>query len=124
MRAAILILLIGLSCTASASAKSASGSWVGTYTLGPHASSQITFSISGSRATVALGVGHADVQVVPRRGLRFQLPGAPTPLVFNGRLTGSRVSGTVRQGSARGRFRASRGTAPALIARGLFRSGN
>ena len=124
MRAAILILLVGLGCTPSASAESASGSWLGTYTLGTHAPSQITFSVTGRRATVALGVGHADVQSVSRRGFRFQLPGAPTPLVFNGHLRGGRVSGTVRQGTARGRFRATRGTAPALIARGLYRSGD
>jgi uncharacterized protein len=124
MRAALSILVIALSCTASAGAKSVTGSWVGTYTLGTDASSQIAFSISGGRATVALGVGHADVQVVPRRGLRFQLPGAPAPLVFTGRLAAGRVTGTVRQGSARGRFRAKRGTAPALIARGLYTSGD
>src|SRR5215208_6235859 len=126
MRPVILILLVFLSCAGSAGAnasKSVTGSWVGTYTLGTHASSQITFSIRGGRATVALGVGHADVQSVSRRGLRFQLPGAPTPLVFNGKLKAGRVSGTVRQGTARGRFRAKRGTAPALIARGLYRSG-
>jgi len=127
MRPVILILLVFLSCAGSAGAnasKSVTGSWVGTYTLGTHASSQITFSIRGGRATVALGVGHADVQSVSRRGLRFQLPGAPTPLVFNGKLRVGRVSGTVRQGTARGRFRAKRGTAPALIARGLYRSGD
>jgi hypothetical protein len=120
MRAAILILVAVLSCAASASGKSVTGSWSGTYTLG--GSSQITFSLSGGRASVALGVGHAGVQVVTAKGLHFQLPGAPAPLVFSGKFTRGRISGTVRQGSARGRFLARRGKAPALIAPGVYSS--
>jgi dienelactone hydrolase len=121
MRAGLLILVAVLSCASSASAKSLTGSWAGTYTLG--GSSQLTFSLSRGRATVALGVGHAGIEVVARRGLRFQLPGAPVPLVFRGRLRGGRITGTVRQGSARGRFAVKRGRAPSLVAPGLYSNG-
>jgi uncharacterized protein len=97
-------------------------SWVGSYSL--HGPSSLTFTVQGNRGIVALGVGHADQQAVAmsRRGprIRFQLPGRPGPLVFDGRLTGRLVRGTVRQGVVRGTFRVHRGVAPDLIARGLY----
>jgi len=104
---------------------SLSGSWSGSYTLG--ASAPLTFTIQGPRAAVALGAGHAGLQSVPvsvaGRRLSFRLPGAPGPLVFSGRLAGSRVRGTVRQGGARGMFQAKRGTSPGLVAPGFYSSG-
>src|SRR5215210_161272 len=95
-------------------------SWVGTYRLGTGAPVQITFVCADRHALVALGVGHAGLQSVPARGYRFALPGAPSPLVFNGRVVRGRVTGVVRQGGVRGRFQAHRGAAPALDARGLY----
>ena len=88
---------------------------------------QISLVLGGGRAVVVLGVGHADVQTVPARidgsHVRFQLPGRPTPLVFDARLTSGRLVGTVRQGAAHGSFRARHGTAPGMIARGLYVAG-
>jgi uncharacterized protein len=98
------------------------GSWSGRYVLTGDGS--LAFSIHGRRASVALGVGHADVQSVAltRTGtrVRFELPGRPTPFVFDGHLHGRTIDGTVRQGSARGTFRVTRGNAPAFTARGQF----
>src|SRR6266542_2790664 len=106
-------------------AASLSGPWSGSYSLG--GPSEITFVAQGKRAAVALGVGHADLQVVPaatdRRRIRFRLPGAPRPLLFNGRLAGGRIRGTVRQGSAHGTFQVQRGSSPALVARGVYSGG-
>jgi len=132
-RIKLLTLTIALACAGSAGgavgassgvAAGPNGSWVGTYTVGRF--SEIVVGVAGHRATVALGAGHAGLQTVAisnKSGrLRFQLPGAP-PLVFNGRVTGARFSGTVTHGTARGTFRLARGTAPALVARGLFSGG-
>ena len=73
---------------------------------------------------VALGVGHADAQSVPLsvRGaqLGFQLPGRPAPVVFSGGLRGQAIEGTVRQGKLHGAFRARRGSAAGLVARGAY----
>ena len=41
----------------------ATGSWVGTYTLG--GPDELSLTLSGKRALVALGAGHADLQSVP-----------------------------------------------------------
>jgi uncharacterized protein len=106
-------------------AASLSGSWSGSYTLGGPA--PLTFTIQGQRASVALGAGHAGLQSVPvsiaGRRFSFRLPGAPGPLAFSGRLAGSRVRGTVRQGGARGAFQAKRGASPGLVAPGLYSGG-
>ena len=87
-------------------AASLSGPWTGTYSLG--GSAQVAFDVSGKRAIVALGVGHAGLQSVPvataKEKVTFRLPGAPAPLVFSGRLKRGRIRGTVRQGTARGTF--------------------
>ena len=103
----------------------ASGSWTGTYTLG--GPGQISLTLAGKRAFVALGAGHADLQSVPlkRTGarIRFQLPGRPTPVVFEGGTTGRRLAGTVHQGALRGTFSARPGSATGLVARGSYRVG-
>jgi uncharacterized protein len=119
--ALFLVAAIGASSSLGAQ-PSVSGSWAGTYTLG--GPGHLAFTVQGSRAGVVLGVGHADLQTVPlsRRGSRvsFRLPGRPEPVVFAGRLTGGVVRGTVSQGAAHGSFRVRRGTAPSLVARGLY----
>ena len=125
-RLVVAIPLVLILCAASQAADSQlAGSWTGTYTLnGP---GQISVAVAGGRAVVALGVGHADVQTVSARitgeRLRFQLPGRPAPLAFDARLVNGRLLGTVKQGPARGTFRARRGTAPGLIARGVYAAG-
>ena len=127
----ILLLTIPLALLLSAGSQAAgpdarfAGSWVGTYTLnGP---GQVSLVVGAGRAIVVLGVGHADVQTVPAKigggRIRFQLPGRPAPLAFDASLTKGRLVGTVRQGPAHGTFRARRGTAPGMIARGLYESG-
>jgi dienelactone hydrolase len=118
-----LILCAGSQAAERSSAQLA-GSWTGTYTLtGP---GQVSFVIGRGRTVVALGVGHADLQTVPAKiageRVRFQLPGRPAPLVFEARVANGRLLGTVRQGRAHGTFRARRGTAAGLVARGLYGS--
>ena len=102
--------------------RTATDSWVGTYRLG--GPGQISLTVSGKRALVALGVGHADLQSVSLTAsgarLRFQLPGRPSALVFDGMVAGGELTGTVRQGALRGTFSARRGSAPSLVARGLY----
>jgi uncharacterized protein len=99
-----------------------SGWWVGSYTLGGPGS--ITFEVAGNRAVVALGLGHAGVQKVPitRRGsrLRFQLPGRPTAVIFDGALRRNAIRGTVRQGAVRATLQARRGEGRAMVASGLY----
>ena len=125
-RLVVAIPLVLILCAASQAADSQlAGSWTGTYTLnGP---GQISVAVAGGRAVVALGVGHADVQTVSARitgeRIRFQLPGRPAPLAFDARLANGRLLGTVRQGPARGTFRARRGAAPGLVARGVYAAG-
>jgi dienelactone hydrolase len=106
-------------------AASLSGPWTGTYSLG--GSAQVAFDISGKRALVALGVGHAGLQSVPlstgKGRVVFRLPGAPAPLTFSGRLVGGRIRGSVRQGKAHGTFHVRRGRAPSLVAPGIYAGG-
>jgi dienelactone hydrolase len=114
MLGAVLTSLLAL-----AGPSAATTSWVGTYRLGGRPSVRIALVRGPARVSVALGVGHADLQSVPARGFRFTLPGVP-PLVFAGRAAGGRVTGPVHQGNTRGRFQLRRGAAPALTARGLY----
>jgi len=119
--AGILVALAALAGEAGGT-RAATGSWVGTYTLG--GPGQFSLTISGKRAFVALGGGHADLQSVPLvasgERLRFQLPGRPSPLVFDGAVSGGRLKGVVRQGSLRGTFSARPGSAQALVSRGFY----
>ena len=121
-RAAVIVaLVLTLLGSASGPALPPSGSWTGTYTLVRQ--DAITLTLGGGHATVALGPGHAGLQSVRanvRNGrVRFSLPGAP-PVSFDGKLRGRRLLGTVRQGALRGRFTLRRGSAPGLLARGLY----
>ena len=98
------------------------GSWVGSYTLG--GADELSVTLRGKQALVALGVGHANLQSVPLSSaggrVRFELPGRPATLVFDGVIVSGRLTGTVRQGGARGTFTARPGTARGLVARGLY----
>src|SRR5581483_1334107 len=98
------------------------GWWVGSYTLGGPGS--LTFEVDGQRARVALGLGHAGVREVQlsSRGsrLRFELPGRPTPVTFEGTLGRNSITGTVRQGAVRGAFHVRRGEGRAIVAPGLY----
>jgi uncharacterized protein len=123
----LVMIVLGLSLAAGSqaaprTAAAADGAWVGTYTLGGPGS--ISLTLAGKRATVVLGVGHADLQTVPlsRSGgrIRITLPGRPQPLVVEARLAGAKLVGTASQGAARGAFEAHRGTASDHIARGFF----
>jgi len=122
--AVISVFLVALAGEASGT-RTATASWVGTYTLG--GPGQFSLTVSGKRAFVVLGVGHADLQSVPLVAsgarLRFQLPGRPSALVFDGTASGGRLKGTVRQGALRGTFSARPGAAPGLVARGFYQTG-
>jgi hypothetical protein len=101
------------------------GSWTGSYDL--RGEDSLTFVVSGPRATVALGPSHASAQTVAFSGrngrVRFQLPGRPSPVVFEARLRNGRIVGTVKQGTLRGSFRARRGSSPRLLAQGTYADG-
>jgi uncharacterized protein len=119
--ATIIALALALFGSAAGEAVPPSGSWTGTYTLGRLDS--IALTLARGRAEVALGPGHAGLQTVPatvRNGrVRFSVPGVPR-VVFDGKLRGRRLLGTVRQGGLRGTFSLGRGSAPGLRARGLY----
>jgi dienelactone hydrolase len=79
--------------------------------------------VEGGNAHVSMGYGHPARVVVPVQGarsrLRFTLP---ANVVFDGRVNGRLVSGTVRTGAVRGTFRLVRGTSRVLPLFGLYRS--
>ncbi len=106
-----LALLVSLVLPAGALAGKPDGTWRGTYTVGTNTRTLVAVQLAGRSATVALEPGHAARTVVPAsvRGqhLRFAVPGRPA-LVFSGRLRGKKVTGSVRQGAARGSFILSR----------------
>jgi dienelactone hydrolase len=118
-----LVFVLALASSGSAS-PTASGSWVGRYTLG--GGDDLAVTLSGGQALVALGAGHADLQAVPLSTaggrIRFQLPGRPAALAFDGAITNGRFAGTVRQGALRGTFSARSGSGAGLFARGLYRA--
>jgi dienelactone hydrolase len=130
-RSLIILLLLCVFPLATGSASSntttpaMAGWWAGSYKLAGHG--DLTFGLGTGRALVALGVGHAGAQTVPisltRSRVRFKLPGRPAPLVFDGIYSGSRISGTVRQGKLSGSFRVRRGQRRSLIAPGFYSVG-
>jgi dienelactone hydrolase len=128
MRTSLAVLSVAISLTVVADAPSmahtVSGSWTGTYSFGGEDSVTFVAAVAGRRATVALGAGHASAQSVAFSGtggrIRFQLPGRPSPLVFEGRLRKGRIDGSVRQAGRRGAFHARRGSAPRLFAQGMY----
>jgi hypothetical protein len=126
---AILLLVSCLMLTASgstaASSTSTTGWWMGSYTLaGP---GTLTVRIENRRATVALGLGHPGVQVVPvaidGQHVRFAIPGRPAPVIFSSIVVRNRLTGTVHQGRLRGSFQARRGEDRSLVAVGAYSAG-
>jgi uncharacterized protein len=121
LRSLPLFAAVLVSTASAGTAARFSGPWHGSYTL--HGRDTIAVTVTGRRALVALGTGHAGVQPVPvtvRNGLlRFSLPGRPA-VVFSGRAGGRRIDGTVRQGPVRGTFHLRRGSSPALSAPGFY----
>jgi pimeloyl-ACP methyl ester carboxylesterase len=91
-------------------------SYVGTYRLPTTAEPvAITVELSGARAAVALGPGHAGRQVVPVKSSRFTLPGG---VRFDLRTR------AVTQGKLHGRLELKRGSSRVLNALGLYRGPN
>ena len=123
----LLVSCLALTTCGSTTASDAraTGWWMGSYTLaGP---GTLTVRIEDGRGAVALGLGHLGVQVVPvasdGQHVRFALPGRPAPVSFDGIVDGNRLTGTVRQGTLRGTFRARRGEDRSLIAVGSYSVG-
>ena len=100
----------------------ADGSWTGTYNLTGR--DEIALTVSGERAVVVLGSGHAGLQTVAvlfhAGRMQFEVPGRPAPVIFSGLLRSDILAGVVRQAVLRGTFRLHRGSAPGLLARGLY----
>jgi pimeloyl-ACP methyl ester carboxylesterase len=119
------LAIVGALAGAGAATPATTGSWTGRYMLG--SADELSVTLSGKRALVALGAAHAELQSVPLSTsggrVRFQLPGRPAPLSFDGAIAKGRLSGIVRQGSARGTFSAGPGAAADLIARGTYATG-
>jgi pimeloyl-ACP methyl ester carboxylesterase len=102
-------------------------SWSGTYAL-PASAAPVAISVQlhGTKATVALGTGHAGATqvAVTIKGTRtlFAFPGLPQSVVFDGSVKGTRLTGAVRQGALRGTFSLHRGLARLLPLLGAYRS--
>src|SRR3954470_6774652 len=113
--------LLGLAVAAAPS------TWSGAYRL-PQAAEPVAVSIDQARSLVVLGAGHAPETRVPVRlaggHVRFSLPGRPAAVVFDGRIVGPRVTGTVRQGALRGTFTLARGAPRTDRALGAYRLAN
>ena len=123
--AAGLAILAALAGVGSAS-PAATGTWVGRYTLG--GGDDVTVTLRGKQALVALGAAHADLQAVPLSTaggrIRFQVPGRPAAVAFDGAIANGKLTGTVRQGALRGTFWARSGSGAGLASRGLYRAGS
>src|ERR687898_2271673 len=113
------VAIIGAAvCVGGAAAQPAalpSGVWAGTAELTRGGGSEaftISIEVRGRRAVVSLAPGHAartDIAARLSRGrIRLTLPGRPWRLALDGRVRGRILSGTVRQGPLRGRFRLRR----------------
>jgi pimeloyl-ACP methyl ester carboxylesterase len=100
--------------------------WTGTYAV-PAGTDPVAISVqvSGHRATVAFGGGHAVSTTVAlgQAGtrVRFSFPGLPSNLVFDGTVKRRVWAGTVGQGKLRGSFRLRRGLSRILPLLGLYR---
>ena len=97
--------------------------WSGTFSLPATAESvRMAVELTGSRAVVALGPGHAGRTTVPARlrgrRLRFTLGG----VAFDGTVRGGTIAGRVSQGPLRGSFRLVRGRDAHTLVLGLYRS--
>ena len=133
MKTAVAIIA-GAACAATAGAQPVAGpngSWAGTAQFTRGAGVQpfvLSVELRGSRAVVALGAGHPARTEAPakvaRGRVRISLPGRPWPLVLEGRVKGRTLSGTLRQGPVRGRFRLRRRAPIEGASLGLYRFAN
>ena len=116
---AIASLVLALAPARAASGTPSSASWRGSYHL-PRSAQPVRLAIAfdGGRALVALPGGYSGVRSVPvqrrRDHVRFRLPGRPSSVAFDGKLTPRSISGTVVQGAVRGTFGLARSTAAPL----------
>jgi len=100
--------------------------WTGSYAV-PAGTEPVAISVqaTGRTASVAFGGGHAVSTTVTLaksgKRMRFNFPGLPSKLRFDGTVEGKVWSGTVRQGKLRGRFRLRRGASRILPLLGLYR---
>ncbi len=94
--------------------------WVGTYAL-PAKAAPVAIAVHAG--VVSLGPGHASATpvtvTISGRRIRFTLP---ANVVFDGTRSGSRITGTVRQGALRGTFSLRRGTDTILSLLGVYSS--
>jgi len=118
----VKLILVALIALTTGGTTGTSGWWSGSYMLGGPGT--FTVHLAAGRATVALGPGHAGLQVVPATihasHVQFRLRGLPAPVVFTGSVRGDRFIGSVVQGTAHGVFRARRRENRALVAVGLY----
>lgn len=123
-RFGVVLLALALGAGGSAAAQSGpalDGEWVGTYrnaNIGMPAV-PIVLRVAGARAEYSLPGGHSRGSTSLRvRGanVSFTLASRP-PFTFRGVRRGLRITGTWRQGSARGRFTLRRGPASGSVAR-------
>lgn len=129
-RSAFAIIAL-LACVGSAAAgreAAPGGSWAGTAQFTRGAGPQpfsLSVELRGRRAVVALGAGHAARTETAARisgsRVRITLRGRPWPLVLAGRVQGRVLSGTLRQGPLRGRFRLRRRAPIESASIGLYR---
>ena len=130
MRRAALLAVLPIAVAVAGcggTATSAPTTWTGTYRLPASAAPvAIVVGLHGAAATVALGPGHAQSQDVPadEHGDRvsFSLPGLPQAPSFAGRIHGTTLAGTVRQGRLRGGFFLHSGRSAVVGALGVYRS--
>jgi len=101
--------------------------WSGTYALPASAPAvAISVQLRGTKATVALGPGHAGATsvavTVHGAHIRFAFPGLPQNVTFDGVVQGAGMRGTVRQGALRGTFSLRRAVSRLLPLLGGYRS--
>jgi uncharacterized protein len=101
--------------------------WSGTYELPASAAPvAIVVRVQGTEATVSLGPGHmgaTNVQVVVTgTRIRFNLPGLPQPVAFDGTVRSGDISGSVRQGALTGAFTLHKGMSRIVSLLGSYRS--
>jgi pimeloyl-ACP methyl ester carboxylesterase len=119
----LALLAVVLVPAAPVAAAGPGGTWSGTFRL-PLSADPVAVSMDVERGIVVLGAGHAALTRTPVRQaetrVRFTVPGRPA-VVFEGRVRGARIVGSVRQGAARGSFALVRGALRDDRALGAFR---
>lgn len=121
-RVGLLVVTLALAGPSAAAAPSG-GTWAGAFRL-PAVADPVNLSVDLGRGLVVLGAGHPPLTRTSFRRdgtrIRFTVPGRPA-VVFDGRLSGTRLTGTVRQGAARGSFSLGRGALREDRALGAYR---